>query len=57
MSPVETIRVRVGTGVAQRLDLVEPLGLLDSQAAACGVSLDVGFFVTHKGMTVPLRWR
>ena len=52
---VEAVRVRVGAGVAQRLDLVEPLGLLGGQAAACGVLLDVGFFVTHKGMTVLLR--
>ena len=35
---IEAVRVRIGTGVAQRPDLVEPLGLLGRQTTAAGVS-------------------
>ena len=52
---IEAVRIRVGAGVAQGPDLVEPLGLLGRQPAADGVSLDVGLLVTHRGKTVSLR--
>ncbi len=52
---IEAVRIGVGAGVAQRLDLVEALGLLGHQSAADGVSLDVGLLVTHRGKTVSLR--
>ena len=52
---VEPVRVRVGAGVAQCVDLVEPLGLLRRQPAPGDVWLEGWLFVTHKGMTVPPR--
>jgi hypothetical protein len=55
MRAIEPVRVRVGARVAQRPDLVEPLGLLGRETTAGRLWFGRWFLLAHKGMTVPLR--